>query len=151
MTDIPFSTLRQSVFAAINAMLIANKPTYTFNGTLYTYSIVAEYPSNDSVFPCIVLNKAVITPGAINMDASGIEITAKVKVDIYSPEKHGKKAIDVAMDKVMDALIDNKDTLKTTYGILLDDDFFDESNSTVFEDKKQILNTVSAIIKVTIS
>ncbi len=141
------ATIRQGVYSAIRAILVANKPSYTYDGTTYEYSIVAEYGRQNSSFPYIVLNKAVIAPVLLNIDGSGEDYEISVQFDLYALEQHRKSVIDIALDSIQNTFIDNQDSLKSEYSLLLMQEPFDESNTTPFSDKNQILNTASLVIK----
>ena len=142
------TALRQDVYSAIRTLLVANKPTYDYGGDTFTYSIVAEYGRQNSSFPYIVLNPASVEVTLLNTDGSGEDYEVEVQLDFYAKEQHRKVAIDAGVDSVMDTIIDNQASLKSTDGLLLMQDPFDESNTTQFEDMQQVLNTKSLGIKV---
>src|SRR3990167_9241648 len=91
-------TLSQDVFSALRTLIIANKPTYVFDGTTYTYTLIAAQPNNDSVFPCVVLDDSDITDSRITLDAATGEQEIEVKLDFYALNMHGKKAIAAGRD-----------------------------------------------------
>lgn len=140
-------TLRQDIYSAIRTLLVANKPSYTYNSVEYTYTIVAEYGRQNSSFPYIVLNKALIGVTLLNVDGSGEDYEVEVQLDIYALELHRKIVIDTALGSIQNTFIDNQSSLKSTDGLLLMQEPFDESNTTPFEDNGQVLNTASIIIK----
>ena len=57
---IDVTTIAQDVFSVIQALLVANKPSYDISGTTVEYSIVAEYGGQNTDFPYIVLVPAII-------------------------------------------------------------------------------------------
>ena len=140
-------TIRQNVYDAINTLLVANKPSYTYKGTEFEYTIVAEYGRQASSFPYIVLNKALIGVELLNIDGSGEDFKISVQLDIFALELHRKKNVDVALDSIQNTFLTNQTSLKDTDGLLLMQEPFDESNTTPFEDNGQVLNTASLIIK----
>jgi hypothetical protein len=142
------ATIRQGVFSAISTLIIANKPTYTHNGTTYTYIVVAEYPDTDSMFPCIVINKANILMPTITMDAVTLDREIEVPMDFYAKETQGgKKAIDIAQDSIMNTMVGNIPTFIATDKLVPQEDFWQDSGSSVFEDKKQVLNTATSTVR----
>lgn len=144
------STIRQDVFTAIRALIIANKPTYTYDGTVYTYGVVAEYPRDNPNFPSIVLNKSNINVIPLTMDAETLDYTVEVKLDFYAKELHGKKAIDVAQDGLLATFIGNISTFIVTDGIIPQEDFWTDDASTIFEDNKQIINSATSTMRFTL-
>jgi len=140
------TTLRQDVYSAIRTLLVANKPTYDYGDDTFTYSIVAEYGRQSSSFPYIVLNKSEIKPTLLNLDGSGEDYEIDIQLDIYALEQHRKVAIDAALDSIQNTFIDNQSSLKSTDGLLLQQEPFDESNTTPFTDNGQVLNTASLVI-----
>ena len=141
------ATIRQDVFAAVSALIIANKPQYTHNGTTYTYTMVSEYPENDSVFPCIVLNKSAIKLPAITMNAETFEPEIEIPMDFYAIAGHGKKAIDIAQDSLMNTFIGNISSFIATNKLIPQDDFWQDSGSTTFEDNNQILHNATSTVR----
>ena len=139
-------TLRQNVYTTIRNLLIANKPSYTYNGTTYSFTIIAEYGRESASFPYIVLNPALVELELLNIDGSGEDYLVNIQLDLYSLELHRKITVDIAMDSIMNTIIDNQSSLKSN-NLLLMADPFDESNTTPFEDNNQVLNTKSIIIK----
>lgn len=141
------ATIRQDVFDAIRTLIIANKPTYTYNGTTFTYTVLAEYPGEDGVFPCIVINKANIVMPTITMDAQTLDREIEVPMDFYAKEAHGKKAIDVGQDGLMDTFTTNIPTFIATNKLIPQEDFWQDSGNSTFEDKKQVLNMATSTVR----
>lgn len=144
-------TIRQDVYSAIRTLLVANKPSYTYDNATIEYTLVAEYGRQSSSFPYIVLNKALIGVELLNIDGSGEEYEVSIQLDIYALELHRKVAVDVALDSIQNTFLTNQSSLKSTDGILLMQDPFDESNTTPFDDNGQVLNTASIIIKMNLA
>lgn len=138
-------TLRQDIYSTIRNLLVANKPSYTYDGTDYEYSVVASYGRQASSFPYVVLSPAQVNVTLLNMDGSGEDYDVSVQLDFYALEIHRKKAIDVGIDSVRNTLISNQSSLASD-GLYLTQEPFDESNTTPFEDRQQVINTGSLII-----
>lgn len=142
------ATVRQGVYAAVRALLVANKPTYTDpDDTTRTYTILAEYPKKNPTFPVIVLNSANIGITLVTLDGGTNEQMIDVQLDLYAKEAHGMEAIDAGMDGVQAVFLDNQSTLKDTYKLVLQEDCFDESNPDNFAEGNQQINTKSVIVK----
>jgi hypothetical protein len=142
------ASMRQDVFSALNTLLAANKPTYTDpDGNTQTYTIVAEFQEDNPTFPQIAINKAMVSLTLQNMDGTGRDYGVEVQLDFYTKGKHGKKAIDAGMDSVQNTILDNQSSLRTTDGLLLMEEPFDESNNDTFETNNQVINTASLILR----
>jgi len=139
-------TIRQSVYSVVRALLVANKPNYSYDNATQTYSIVAEYGRQNAVFPYVVMNPASINVELLNVDGSGEDYMADVQLDLYALEAHRKVAIDAGLDSIRNTILTNQSSLQTS-GLLLMQEPFDESNTTPFEDSGQVLNTSSIILK----
>ncbi len=144
---IAIATMYEDVYDAIRTILVANKPTYTYNEVEYTYDILAEYHNKDAAFPQIVLNKAMININMITMDGSGQDYMIEVQMDLYAKDAHGKGAIDQALSQLMATFLSAQASLKSDNSMVTQDDFWEVSSSDVFDDKNQTLNTVSAIMR----
>lgn len=141
------STIRQGVFNALRSLIIANKPTYTYNGTVYTYDVVAEYPKDNPTFPCIVLNKANITMPLITLDASTGDYEIEVSLELFAKEAHGKKAIDIGQDGLHSIFVGNISSFISTDGLIPTEDFWTDSGNSIFEDRNQVINTATSTIR----
>ena len=145
---VSIESIYEDVFAAIRTLLIANKPTYTYDDTEFTYDIIAEYPRNNPSPPLIVLNKAMINVSLINLDRSGEGYDIDVQMDLYTKELHGKAAIDKSLSQLMATFINNFSSLESDNSLIPNgDDFWEASNNSTFETENQILNTVSVIVR----
>lgn len=141
------ATIYEDVYDAIRTLLVANKPTYTYDGTVYTYNIIAEYGRADASFPCIVLNKSMIKMSLLTLDSGTHDYIIEVQMDLYAKEKHGKKVLDTALSSLLDLFVTNFSTLDTDNSLVPMEDFWDDSNNSEFEDRNQVLNTVSVIMR----
>ena len=145
---ITIASIYEDVFAAIRALLIANKPSYTYKETEFEYDIVAEYNRKNPTFPVIVLNKAMINITLINLDRSGEGYDIEVQMDLFAKELHGKSAIDQSLSQLMNTFINNFASLESDNSLIPNtEDFWEASNNPTFEDSNQVLNTVSAIVR----
>lgn len=144
---VTLATIRQDTFAAVRALIIANKPTYTHNGTVYTYTAVSAYPGSDGVFPCVAIGKPVVKSPNITMDALTRDSEIEVTLDFYAKEGHGNKAIDAGQDGLYNTFIGNIATFDSTNSIVPQDDFWFDVDSPPFMDNNQLIHTGSSIIK----
>lgn len=134
-------TIRQDVFDAVRDLIIANKPSYTYNGTNYEFTVVAAYPDKDAAFPCIVLDKSLITMPIITMDGLTGDYEIEVSMEIFAKEMHGIKVIDVAQDSLQNTFMSNMSTLISTNKLCPQEDFWKDSGVSTFQDRNQLLNT----------
>jgi hypothetical protein len=147
MVAIALASIRQGVFEAIRALLVNNKPTYTYNSATQTYNIYAEYPRSNPSFPCIVINKASIEDERLTMDALTGDESIEVQLDFYAKELHGKKAIDAGVDGAMNTIIGNIATFQSSNGIVPQSDFWTDNGSSTFEENNQVVNTASSLMR----
>lgn len=147
MAVVSVLAVSQDVFTALRTLIIANKPTYTYNSVTYTYTLVAEYPRDNPTFPIIVLNESSVNVSLINLDGSGEDYKVEVQLDFYAKELHGKKAIDAGRDGLRVTFINNISNFKDTNGLNPMENFWEDSNTDVFQDKNQVINTGSSIIR----
>ena len=151
MAVISTGAVAQGVYDAIETLILANKPTFTrtIQGTStdFTYTLKAEYSRENPDFPQVVLNKANISIILLNLDGSGEDYGIEVQLDFYTKELHGKKAIDEGQDSLRATFIGNLSAFDTDNGLIPQEDFWDDSNSAVFSEGNQIVNTASSLIK----
>src|SRR3990167_393335 len=140
-------TLSSDVFTTLRTLIIANKPTYTYNEVTFNYTMVAEYPRDNPTFPIVVLNESSVNVSLINLDGSGEDYIVEVQLDFYAKELHGKKAIDAGRDGLRATFIGNIDNFKNTDGLNPMEDFWDDSSTDVFQDRNQLINTGSSLVK----
>ena len=141
-------TLSQDVFTKLRILIIANKPTYVYNGITFTYTMVAEYPKDNPTFPVVVLNESSVNVVLLTFDGSGRDYGVEVQLDFYAKEAHGKKAIDAGRDSLRNTFINNISEFINTDGLIPMDDFWDDSNiASLQESKNQIINTGSSLLK----
>ena len=143
------ATLSGDVFTALRTLIIANKPTYQYGNpaVTFTYDLEAEYPRNNPTFPIVVLNESSVSVRLLALDGSGTDYEVEVQLDFYAKELHGKKAIDAGRDGLRATFIGNIDNFKNNDGLNPMDDFWDDSNTDVFQDRNQLINTGSSIVK----
>ena len=141
------ATLSQDIFTALRTLIIANKPTYTYGGTTYTYDLEAEYPRDNPTFPIIVLNESSVNVSLINLDGSGEDYKVEVQLDFYAKELHGKKAIDAGRDGLRATFLNNITNFKDNNGLNPMEDFWEDSNTDVFQDRNQVINIGSSKVK----
>ena len=144
---VELATVRQDVFAAIRTLLVANKPSYTYNSETITYNIVAEYPAKKPSFPLIVINKPTVNDERITMDGSTGDQMIEVQLDFYAKDMHEKKAIDAGQDSAMATIMGNISTFISNDKIAPMDDFWTDSGNSVIEDNNQIINTASSTMR----
>ena len=144
---VAIGSMYEDVYAAIRTILVDNKPTYTYNGTEFTYRIISEYSRKDAAFPQIVLNKAMINIDMITMNGSGQDYMIEIQMDLYAKELHGKGVIDQALSQLMATFLANLSALQSDNSIVTQDGFWEVSNNAVFEDNTQVINTVSAVVR----
>ena len=137
---------RQTIFQAIYNALNSSPPTYTWNSTTYTYTILSAFPDTNPVFPCIVINPATKNTTSLGVAWTTDKRSAKVNVniDFYAPVSHGKGAIDSARDTV-EALIGN---LKSSTFYLTHDPF-EDTEVDKMEYNDQTLNTATMMVYMT--
>jgi len=151
MAVVGTSTVSQDVFTAVRALIVANKPSYTRTiagtSTTFTYALVSEYPRDNPSFPVVVLNQSEINIVLINLDGSGEDYGVELQLDFYAKELHGKKAIDEGRDPLRATFIGNLSSFNTDNGLIPAEDFWNDSNTSTFINKNQVLHTASSIIK----
>ena len=141
------ATIRQDVYSAVRTLLVANKPTYTYDSATQTYSIVAEYGRQASSFPYIVINPASVQVILLDLDGSGEDYAIEVQLDFYALESHRKKAIDAGQDSARNTFIGNISTFISTDKLSPQEDFWTDTPSPPFQDNGQIINTGSSIVR----
>ena len=139
-------TLSQDVFSALRTLIIANKPTYVFDGTTYTYTLIAAQPNNDSVFPCVVLDDSDITDSRITLDAATGEQEIEVKLDFYALYMHGKKAIAAGRDGLRNTFIGNIASFITDK-LIPKEDFWTDTSGASMDIGNQKVNTASSTVR----
>ena len=140
-------TIGQNVYTALRTLILANLPTYSYDSTPFTYSFSSEYPKENPTFPLIILNESMIDVVLLNLDGSGEDYSVEVQLDLYALELHGKKAVTAGKDSLRATFIGNISEFISTDGLIPDEDYWDDSNNSTFQDRNQILNTSSVIVK----
>ena len=142
------ATVRQDVFKVFETLILANKPTFTDkNEVVQEYSLVAKYPNKDSSFPCIVLNKAMITLPILTMDGTTVDYEIEVQLEFCVKETHGKEGIDAGQDSLLNTFIGNIPNFISTDKLIPLKDFWTDNDSSIFEDKNQIVNIATSIVR----
>ncbi len=141
------ATIASDVFTALRALIIANKPTYTYNETVFTYTLVAEHSRTNPSFPEVVLNSSAIKLKLLNLDGSGEDYEVEVQLDFYAKELHEIAAVEAGTDGLRNTFIGNITEFNDTDGLVAQEDFWDDSNIDSFSEGNQVLNTASVIIK----
>ena len=141
------NTIAQDVFTAFETLIVANKPTYTKDGTGYTYSVVAKYPSTNPSFPLIVLNDSMVNLALLNHDGSGEDYDVEVQLDLYTKGDHGTKAIVAGKDSLRKTILGNRSSFDSNNGLIAKENFIEDSNVSAFQDKNQLVNTASMITR----
>ena len=144
---VSLATIRQDLFSSLQTLLVANKPTYTYNLTTITYTITSAYPQDNPTFPLIVINKGLIEDQRITMNAATGEEMIEVQLDFYAKELHGTKAIDAGQDGAMNTIIGNISVFISTDGLIPMENFWTDSGIVPFQDKNQILNNSTSIMR----
>lgn len=151
MAVVAVAKIEQDVYAAVRTLIIDNKPTYTRTilgtSTTFTYDVVSEYPKDNPTFPVVVLNESDVNVTTINQDGSGEEFMVEIQLDFYAKEAHGKKAISEGRDPLRNTFIGNKTAFDTDNGLIPMEDFWDNSSTSAFTDRNQLINTGSVIVK----
>ena len=147
MAVISPSSIRQGVFAALRTLIIAHKPTYTYNSGTITYSVVAAFPRDNPTFPIVVLNTASIKLIPINIDGSGERYEVEVRLDFYAKEIHGKLAIDTSQGELCATFLANRALFDTNNGLLFAEDFWEDSKPDSFSNGIETLNTGSSLVR----
>lgn len=136
---VEFATARQNTFATLFTLINDNK--------LSGWTVKAAFPEDNTSFPCIVLNPALVKPTILGLDSSCIAIEdIEVEVEFYSLAEQGKDQNDQGRDNVQTTILNNASTLSTN-NLVINEDPFDDSNADSFIIGEQKINTSSSIIK----
>ncbi len=145
------ATIETDIYTTLRILINANLPTYTRTvggvETEFTYTLVAQYPEKNPVFPMLVLNSADVPTELINLDASGEDYPISVQVDLYADSAHGIKAVEEAIQQLRATFIGNIETFKDIDNLIPAEDFWDTSNAVPFQDRNQLLQTKSIVVK----
>lgn len=133
------ATLRVNVFNTIQTLIDNNK--------LSTWTVLSAFPESDPVFPCIVVNPAIVKPSIVALDKN-CEVIEEIVVEIeyFALAKDGKKKIDEGRDNVMNIFLSNWSTLET-YNLLPAEDPFEDSNIDTFIFGREKINTGASILR----
>ena len=141
------STLQSDVFTALRTLIIANKPSYIYDGDTYEYTLVSEYPRSNPTFPIVVLEKSKVKLSLVNLDGSGEDYELEIQLDFYAKEQHGTKAIEVGQQSLMSTFAGNITNFKDTDGLMPQQDFWEDGAGDTFQDKNQLINTSSSVVR----
>ena len=141
------STLRQDIFTALRTLIVAHKPTYTYNGSTITYTLVSAFNDDNPVLPCIVLNESMVNVKPITLDAQTQDYAVEISLDFYAKQLHGKKAIDAGQDSLLATFITNISTFISTDNLEPQEDFWTDEASSDFKSNEQIINTATSNVK----
>ena len=140
------TTIEQDTYTTLRSLINANLPSYTYNGIEITYTLLSEFPYETPTFPLIIVNECKVSVKLLNLDGSGEEYTIEIQIDFYAKAIHGKKAISVGRDSLRNTFINNLSNFDIDNGLLPKDDFWDDSNVSVFEAGNELLNIGSVMI-----
>lgn len=131
-TSVGLTNTRSDVFNTLSTLINANRPD--------GWTVLAGFPDNRPVFPCIVINSASVVPEVRTMLRSKTRRTIVVTIQFFAELKDRKKKIDEGMDNVMATILNNYSTLHT-YHLVLDEPaaFEDSTGEQMFNE--QVLNT----------
>jgi|ETNvirnome_2_300_1030623.scaffolds.fasta_scaffold104834_1 hypothetical protein len=122
--EITKSSIRENLFETFYQVLNANK--------LGGWTVLASFPEQNPVFPCLVINPAAVSLKSLNIPKSKFRWAASMLVDVYSLTKDGKEKNDQGMDNVMDTIRTNLtsgDNI-SQYNLTLDKDVpFDDAGA----------------------
>lgn len=144
---ITVAALKPEFFSALRTLIIANKPTFTYNSATVTYNIDASFPNDKAAFPSLVINESNVKLNLLNLDGSGEDYMVTVQLDFYAQEKHGTKAIGTAQSQMANTFIQNMTTFCNTNGLVPMEEFWEDSDISDFTDNGQVLNTGSSILR----
>ncbi len=146
MAVVSLSTVTQDVFTKLRALIVANKPTYTY-GTTQTYSLTASFPRDNPTFPLVVLNDSNVSMSKITLDDGTWNYAVEVQLDFFAKELHGKKAISAGRDGLRNTFVGNISTFDSADGLVPKDNFWEDSNVDTFQEGNQVLNTGSSTVR----
>lgn len=147
MTVIAKSTLKPELFVVLRTLILANKPTYTYNSGTITYTLLASFPRVNPVFPCVVLNESSVTISKLTLDSATFEYVISVQLDFYAPELHGQKAIGTAQSALANTFLGNSSTFDTSNGLVFAEVPWEDSNIDQFTNGVQVLHTGSSTVR----
>lgn len=139
VTEVKLSTIRQDLFSVIFTLINDNKPS--------GWTVLSAFPEDNALFPCIIINPAIVKPSIIGLDDSSIIVEdIEVEIEFYAEAKDGKEKIDVGRDNVQNTILSNTSSLDSSK-LVLSEDPFDDSNADSFITNNQKINTAASLIK----
>lgn len=91
------------------------------------WTLLSSFPNNKPVFPCVVLNPAMISTDLISLDGSLADYNINVELEFFAKTSEGKAKIDEIRDNITNTIISNQASLKTS-NLLLPNNPIDDSN-----------------------
>jgi hypothetical protein len=137
-TSVDLSTIRVDVFNNISTLIDDNKLT--------GWTILSSFPEDNPIFPCIVINPALIRTKMLTLDRSKHRRNISVEVGFYVEAKDRLSTLDKGRDNFHNTLMNNHSTLRT-YGLVLDmNSPFTDSEVTTQLFNEHKLHTATSII-----
>ncbi len=141
------ATIRQNTFTALRDLINDNLPTYSFDSNPFEYNLVSSFPNEDPIFPIVELGDAKSDFITITMDAATGDIEIEVMLNFYAIEEHGKKAIAVARDDLMNTFIGNISEFINTDKLIPTEDFWIDNPVSEIDIDNQVINTATSVVK----
>ena len=141
------ATIRQNTWTALSTLIEVNLPTYSFNSEAFEYVFVSEMPNKDVVLPAIELGSARGSFITVTMDGATGDIEIEIEIKFYAKEEHGKKAIEVAQDDLMNIFIGNIPTFIDTDKLVPTEDFWVDNPVSPIDINNQVINTATSIVR----
>ena len=139
--------MKPTIFTALRTLILANLPTYTYNGATQTYTLKAAYSRENPDFSQIVLNESKVSIIPIQSDGTAMDYEVEVEIEFYAKELHGQKAIVTAQSQLSNTFVQNIPTFNETNGLLPMENFWDDSTISAFQDNNQVIHTGSSIVR----
>ena len=119
-TKVDLDTIRADIFNNLATLINNNK--------LSGWAVLSAFPEENPVFPCIVINPAMVPFNFLTLDRSAKKFNITVELELFAEASEGKEKIDEARDNLQATIINNYSTLKT-YGLVLalDNPFVDSA------------------------
>lgn len=144
---VQLATIGQNVFTVMRTLILANLPTYSYDGTPFTYTFYSEYPKENPSFPCVVMNDSDIDSEMITMDGATGDYPIEFRLEFYAKEVHGMKAIAVGKDGLRDTFINNIPNFISNDNIVPQEDFWSDTGGSPFKDNNQLINMKTSIVR----
>lgn len=99
------------------------------------------------MFPVVVFGGTKGDFITITMDATTGDIEIEVTLEFYTDEKHGKKAIEVAQDGLMNTFIGNIPTFISDDKLVPTEDFWTDNVISEIDIDTQVINTATSVMR----